>query len=489
MDVETAIQRLKTEHGASSLKAFTSATDAVQRIIKFEKRERDDIVQAALALAEKRSSPAQVETRVHYPILGIPTQKGVIPPPDASYGWTRADRGRGGLFFRTMARSDFHADYLVEQIDLMLRRYNTEAIVGLSNVPIPLIYATEQEFPEDVGGNFTQVYTDELAHCDVFGKDEYPLSLFTGPEIDYAWTFFQHYTGTSMKHLQRFVIFTNYKMHMSEFRAYAEREMKKRGRNRTYDDFIMPEALHEQENGNGDDTQDPQMPAFHLTRKDGNGISIIRIGVGPSNALNMARKVCTRRPHAVIMLGHCAGIQMNQIRGMFFLVTAYNRFDRILDDYLPLRAGIGPIGELQVSLKDNLAKRLGIEDRSGSGRDEWNRVFQSGNVATTDDREWEKNRDYIAEIDACNSGAVEMESSTVSAACVMSATPHASLLCISDMPLHGKQKLAGSAQEFYRKSKKQHLMAAIGACEDLRADPMQLHSRKLRRPLTQPPFR
>src|SRR5690606_5192240 len=63
----------------------------------------------------------------------------------------------------------------------------------------------------------------------------------------------------------------------------------------------------------------PQMPAYHLKRADGSGITMINIGVGPSNAKTITDHVAVLRPHAWIMLGHCAGLRNSQSLGDYVL--------------------------------------------------------------------------------------------------------------------------------------------------------------------------
>src|SRR5438876_885290 len=44
-----------------------------------------------------------------------------------------------------------------------------------------------------------------------------PLSLFSAPRIDLSLMRLKHYSGTSARHFQNFVIFTNYQFYMDEF--------------------------------------------------------------------------------------------------------------------------------------------------------------------------------------------------------------------------------------------------------------------------------
>src|SRR5258708_39787326 len=56
----------------------------------------------------------------------------------------------------------------------------------------------------------------------------------------------------------------------------------------------------------------PQMPAYHLLREDGNGITLVNIGIGPSNAKTITDHVAALRPHCWLGLGHCAGLRRSQ---------------------------------------------------------------------------------------------------------------------------------------------------------------------------------
>ena len=46
----------------------------------------------------------------------------------------------------------------------------------------------------------------------------------------------------------------------------------------------------------------PQMPTYHLKRANGEGITLVNIGVGPSNAKTATDHIAVLRPHAWIMV-------------------------------------------------------------------------------------------------------------------------------------------------------------------------------------------
>src|SRR5690606_3528990 len=124
----------------------------------------------------------------------------------------------------------------------------------------------------------------------------------------------------------------------------------------------------------------PQMPAYHLTRPGAGGITMINIGVGPSNAKTITDHVAVLRPHVWLMLGHCAGLRNSQTLGDYVLAHAYVREDHVLDDDLPVWVPIPALAEVQVALQEAVAEVTGL-----AGYD-LKRVMRTGTVATIDNR-------------------------------------------------------------------------------------------------------
>ena len=127
----------------------------------------------------------------------------------------------------------------------------------------------------------------------------------------------------------------------------------------------------------------PQMPAYHLTKPGHGGITMVNIGVGPSNAKTITDHIAVLRPHAWLMLGHCAGLRNSQSLGDYVLAHAYVREDHVLDDDLPVWVPIPALAEVQVALEEAVAEVTGL-----SGY-ELKRIMRTGTVATIDNRNWE----------------------------------------------------------------------------------------------------
>jgi AMP nucleosidase len=197
------------------------------------------------------------------------------------------------------------------------------------------------------------------------------------------------------------------------------------------------------------------MPALHHVGRDGSGMSIVNIGIGPSNAKTISDHVAVLRPDVMLMIGHCGGLRNHQEIGDFVLATSFFRADQVLDEVLAPRVPIVPNFQLNRMLHAELGNR--------------DLPFRIGTVYTTANRNWEFNqREAMADISSCRAVAVDMESATIAANGFRYRVPTATLLVVSDKPLHGQPKLQADAREFYEASKRQHLEVATTAIQRVR---------------------
>jgi AMP nucleosidase len=226
-----------------------------------------------------------------------------------------------------------------------------------------------------------------------------------------------------------------------------------------------------------------QMPADHLTRKAGHGVTLVNIGVGPANAKNITDHLAVLRPHCWLMVGHCGGLRQSQTIGDYVLAHGYLRRDRILDGLVPPEIPVPALAEIQLALQGAARSVTGEEC------DELKKRLRTGTVVTYDDRNWELRwSQERRQINLSRAIAVDMESGTVAAQGYRLRVPYGTLLCVSDKPLHGEIKLPGAANAFYERAVSEHLMIGIAALDTLRDQRASLHSRKLRS-FDEPPFR
>jgi AMP nucleosidase len=233
--------------------------------------------------------------------------------------------------------------------------------------------------------------------------------------VDYSLQRLRHYTGTSPEHFQNFVLFTNYQFYIDEFIALGEAEMKKadsptapscspatcspaRGRPRSRATTAARAAPPAADARLPPDARGPQRHHHGQHRR------------GPSNAKNITDHVAVLRPHAWIMLGHCAGLRNRQQLGDYVLAHGYVREDHVLDEELPLWVPVPALAEVQIALQDAVAE---ITQLQGA---ELKRMLRTGTVATTDNRNWELlARRAAAALSQSRAVALDMESATIAA--------------------------------------------------------------------------
>lgn len=433
-----------------------------------------------------------------YPYVGIETADGrVATKVRPNYGSLR----KAGVHGTTVTRPDLFASYLHEQISLLIASHGVPVQVGVSDQPIPLPFVLEQATadlsPEDVREMEQVFHLPNLGQIDDAVPNStyrtppghpFPLALFGAQRVDLALQRLAHYTGTDPAYFQGFVLLTNYQRYVDDFVAYAHEQV---AAGEEYAAFVGPgDAVTP--NPRFDDfaesgaTPDhlPPMPAYHLVRRDGLGISLVNIGMGPSNAKTITDHLAVLRPHCWLMVGHCGGLRRSQQLGDYVLAHAYVREDHVLDQDLPLWVPVPPIAELQVALEQAVANVTGLDGAEIKTR------LRTGTVASTDNRNWEFRYNELYErFSQSRAIAMDMESATIAANGFRLRVPYGTLLCVSDKPMHGELKLRSMANAFYRTRINQHLSIGLETIRLLKESGIHaLHSRKLRS-FDEPAFR
>ena len=471
--------------------AFTDPEGAYNYIARIYRRNtgfiRDRLAELASGIVPKG------RVRVYYPEVQVSSTSYRKSDSTLPYGFLHSP----GIYRTTITAPGLFRTYLLDNFAIILKNHGGAIQVGESSTPLPLHFAVDPDAPLDgqlltgLSVPLRDVFdTPDLADTD----DEiangtfippaggpYPLAAFTAPRIDYSLHRLSHYTGTDARHFQNFVIFTNYSFYIDEFCQIAKDYMA--AGHPHYDSFIEPGnfvTTNERLGGGAAGTpaaRVPQMPAYHLTAGRSRGITMINIGVGPSNAKTITDHVAVLRPHAWVMLGHCAGLRNSQELGDYVLAHAYVREDHVLDADLPLTVPIPALAEVQVALEQAVAEITQLEGL------ETKKVMRTGTVASFDNRNWElrDQQEITQRLSQSRAIALDMESATIAANGFRFRVPYGTLLCVSDKPLHGELKLPGMASAFYRTQVSRHLLIGLRAMEILRDQPAErLHSRKLR---------
>jgi AMP nucleosidase len=396
-----------------------------------------------------------------------------------------------GTYSTTITRPDLFEGYLTQQIDLLIQNHGQPVTVGVSDTPMPVHFAVRGEINVPQDGAIKYVLRDvfdvpdlAMMHDDIVNGIGFrhedgsaPLAPFTAPRIDYSLARLQHYTATAPEHFQNHVLFTNYQFYVQEFEAFARAMLA--DPDSGYTGFVAPgcDEITDPDAPLSLPDKLPQMPTYHLKRPGNAGITLVNIGVGPSNAKTATDHIAVLRPHAWLMVGHCAGLRNSQRLGDFVLAHGYLREDKVLDDDLPVWVPIPALAEIQIALETAVAGETALEGY------ELKRLMRTGTVASLDNRNWElrEHTGPVQRLSQSRAIALDMESATIAANGFRFRVPYGTLLCVSDKPLHGELKLPGMASDFYKTQVARHLMIGIRAMEHLREMPLErIHSRKLR---------
>jgi AMP nucleosidase len=462
--------KVKAQKFKDAAKAVDKITEIYRGQVEFLQQQFDDFSKGEMP--KKKSSGCYPYLRIEVPSKNF---RGHAGDSRLSYGFV----AKPGLYETTLTRPDIFERYYTYQIEQLLKNHAVPVEVGLSDTPMPIHFALGEDFYLERDLEIKQVESlphlfdqprletmdDQIANSTyVVGEGKAaPLALFTAPRVDLSLMRLKHYTGTNAAHFQNYILYTNYQFYIDKFIAIGREQVGENG----YTEFIQPE----------EGRRLPQMPAYHLKRENGTGITMVNIGVGPSNAKTITDHIAVLRPHAWLMLGHCAGLRNSQELGDYVLAHGYLRSDNVLFHDLHPSIPLPALSEIQLALE------AAVKEVTSTQGHDVKKVMRTGTVATVDDRNWEL-RPSIRQNQRFSQSraiALDMESGTIAANGFRFRVPYGTLLCVSDKPLHGQLKLPGMADSFYRKRVEQHLQIGLRTMEMLREiGPEKLHSRKLR---------
>jgi AMP nucleosidase len=444
------------------------------------------------AAARARGDYAYPSLRISWRAAGAPPR---LPRSFARFS-------QGGSYRTTITRPDLFEAYLTEQLALLLADFEVEVEVGRSAQEIPFAYVLDarldlagadvaaaelaRHFPSTELASIGDEIADGLWRTGA--DDDRPLSLFDALRTDFSLARLAHYTGSAADKVQAYILFTNYHRYVDEFVRWGLAQLAEP--DSPYQSLCCPGCIvidRGTPEGEALAATSPwrrfQMPGYHLAAPGRRGVSLINIGVGPSNAKTITDHLAVLRPEAWLMIGHCGGLRGSQTIGDYVLAHAYLRDDHVLDDILPPEVPIPPLAEVQVALQ------RAAEMITGESGDTLKRRLRTGTIVTTDDRNWELRYARSAQrFNLSRAVAIDMECATIAAQGYRFRTPYGALLCVSDKPLHGEIKLPGQANAFYERAITQHLRIGIQTMDLLRDEGPRLHSRKLRS-FDEPPFR
>jgi len=485
-----------------SARPIRSAEAALDRLEKLYADASSALV-AALDRYLATREPPSLETRAQfrYPLLRIVHRDAARTLPSHRRAFARLQSP--GVYETTITHPAAFRRYLLEQLTPLVAEYGARIEIAVSDQEIPYPYVLERA-DEIAGAGVTSAdlarhfptpqlsaVGDEIAD----GQWEHregqprPLSLFDAARVDYSLRRLVHYTGSDWRNVQQWILLTNYHRYVDQFVRWGREQLAGDARTAR---VVLPgnisiDGSHSREEADAlvaaCEWHRYQMPAYHLVAPEGEGVTLINIGVGPSNAKNITDHLAVLRPNCWLMVGHCGGLRATQKIGDYVLAHAYLRQDRILDSLVPPDVPVPALAEIQVALQDAAAIVTGAKGEALKG------ILRTGTVVTNDDRNWElRFTQERRRINLSRAIAVDMESGTIAAQGFRLRVPYGTLLCVSDKPLHGEIKLPGAANAFYERAVAQHLEIGLKALDLLRSRRDTLHSRKLRS-FDEPPFR
>ncbi|GAA1472195.1 AMP nucleosidase [Corynebacterium felinum] len=427
---------------------------------------------------------------VTYPKLTVTVHSWHPIDRTAPFGYVN----EAGTYSAVISKPRLMRSYLENQLKQLCAHYPCTITVGDSGQAIPPEYIDQLDssvlgshrHPAIPRATLDDVH-DAIVDGDweAFHGEEKPLAHFTAHRFDIACARIEHYTGMSVDTVQRYILFTNYGMHTREFLRYGLAELQRAGSR--YTSLVVAGMTITRAEATALDVHEFtshdrfQMPRFDLVAEDNTGITMVNIGVGPSNAKTITDCLAVLRPEVWVMIGHCAGLDGRMRMGDLILGNAYQRSDNLLDSHIPVSLPIPAVPEVQRALEAS------VKEIYGDDLD----LMRTGTVISTDDRNWEWHtpKALWEWLRGSTAAACDMESATLAANGYRYRIPYGTLLSVSDLPLHAVPKLPAAAQAFYSNSKQAHVMCAVRAVEYLAQRPERLRTRKLRRTVAEVPFR
>ncbi len=475
--------------------AFVDAAAAVARLEEIYERNTRFLRDRFEAYVNGGALTSRV--RACYPFVRMTTSTHARLDSRLAYGFVAGP----GVHETSVTRPDIFRTYLTEQIELLVKNHGVPVEIGESNEPIPIHFAYRRDINIEAALTIADSSAFTRTLRDVFDTPD--LAAMDDAIADGTFRAAPRSTRTAVPvpcGAGRLLAAPALSLHRHRSRAFPEfRDLhelpvlcrclratvpaaSRIGRDRPRCLCCARECDHAQCAAWRRHDRDYASSARHRclpfisSSPAIDGITLINIGTGPSNARNVTDHVAVLRPHAWLMVGHCAGLRNTQRLGDYVLAHGYVREDHVLDHELPLWVPIPALAEMQVALEEAVGEVTGLTGF------ELKRVMRTGTVASVDNRNWEiSGASVIRRLSQSRAVALDMESAAIAANGYRFRVPYGTLLCVSDKPLHGEIKLAGMASEFYRRRVGQHLEIGLKALERLKQQESErLHSRKLR---------
>lgn len=186
-----------------------------------------------------------------------------------------------------------------------------------------------------------------------------------------------------------------------------------------------------------------------------NDITLINFGMGSPNAATILDLLSAIEPEAVLFIGKCGGIKVQNNVGDYILPIAAIKGEGTSDDYMPHEVPALPAFSIQKSCSKTIVKH--------------HRQYYTGVVYTTNRRVWEYDERFKDYLRLTRAIAVDMETATLFTVAFSNHIPLGALLLVSDQPMISEGiKTAHSDALVTQNFVKEHLEIGIEVLSDIR---------------------
>jgi len=206
-----------------------SAEEAVDRLAALHQQATSALSQALKRYLKERVKPdAAQHAQFRYPELRLTYQgQGEVPASVRAYAKVQVP----GTYSVTVTHPAAFRNYLLEQLRPLMQDFTVRVEVGVSQQNIPYPYVVEQG-DELAGSGVTaaelarvfpstdlSAATDGTADglYDWENTDPLPLALFDAARVDFSLRRLVHYTGSDWRHVQPWILLTNYHRYVDQF--------------------------------------------------------------------------------------------------------------------------------------------------------------------------------------------------------------------------------------------------------------------------------
>ena len=206
-----------------------TAEEAVDRLAALHERATGALNRALKQYLKDRVEPdAEQRALFRYPELRLTYHcHGEVPQTTRAYAKVQLP----GTYSVTVTHPAAFRKYLLEQLVPLMHDFTVTVEVGVSQQNIPYPYVVEQG-DELAGSGVTaatlarvfpstdlSAATDGIADglYDWENTDPLPLALFDAARVDFSLRRLVHYTGSDWRHVQPWILLTNYHRYVDQF--------------------------------------------------------------------------------------------------------------------------------------------------------------------------------------------------------------------------------------------------------------------------------